>query len=65
MHGQKGADLNAGKNLVFNGADGQIVLEDTVNQGAGALSFNHNYTVFTTNGSTWKGAGLDIIRGRK
>ncbi|HAV0410704.1 TPA: autotransporter outer membrane beta-barrel domain-containing protein [Salmonella enterica] len=63
MHGQKGADLNAGKNLVFNGADGQIVLEDTVNQGAGMLSFNRNYTVFTTNGSTWKGAGLDIIRG--
>ncbi|HCM2052598.1 TPA: autotransporter outer membrane beta-barrel domain-containing protein, partial [Salmonella enterica subsp. salamae serovar 56:z10:e,n,x] len=47
----------------FNGADGQIVLEDTVNQGAGTLSFNRNYTVFTTNGSTWKGAGLDIIRG--
>ncbi|HII0646043.1 TPA: autotransporter outer membrane beta-barrel domain-containing protein [Salmonella enterica subsp. enterica serovar Yopougon] len=62
MHGQKGTDLNAGKNLVFNGADGQIVLEDTVNQGAGALTFNSNYTVSTTNGSTWQGAGLDITR---
>ncbi|SUG48148.1 hemoglobin protease [Salmonella enterica subsp. arizonae] len=55
MHGQKGTDLNEGKNLVFNGADGQIALEDAVNQGAGALAFNGNYTVFTTNGSTWRG----------
>ncbi len=62
MHGQKDADLNAGKNLVFNGADGQIVLEDSVNQGAGALTFNGNYTVSTNNGSTWQGAGLDISR---
>ncbi|AGR58369.1 TPA: autotransporter outer membrane beta-barrel domain-containing protein [Salmonella bongori] len=62
MHGQKDADLNAGKNLVFNGADGQIVLEDSVNQGARALTFNGNYTVSTNNGSTWQGAGLDISR---
>ncbi|ECG1191706.1 autotransporter outer membrane beta-barrel domain-containing protein [Salmonella bongori] len=62
MHGQKDADLNAGKNLVFNGDDGQIVLEDSVNQGAGALTFNGNYTVSTNNGSTWQGAGLDISR---
>ncbi|EDX9923272.1 autotransporter outer membrane beta-barrel domain-containing protein [Salmonella enterica] len=62
MHGQKGTDLNEGKNLVFNGADGQIALEDAVNQGAGALAFNGNYTVFTTNGSTWRGAGLDITQ---
>lgn len=65
MHGQKDADLNAGKNLVFNGADGQIVLEDSVNQGAGALTFNGNYTVSTNNGSTWQGAGLDISRDAK
>nr|VUD23373.1 hemoglobin protease [Salmonella sp. NCTC 7297] len=42
--------------------DGQVVLEDAVNQGAGALTFNRNYTVFTNNGATWRGAGLDIIR---
>ncbi|ENE7486978.1 autotransporter outer membrane beta-barrel domain-containing protein, partial [Escherichia albertii] len=30
MHGQKGSDLNAGKNLTFLGHDGQIVLDNSV-----------------------------------
>ncbi|WP_149451954.1 S6 family peptidase, partial [Escherichia albertii] len=44
MHGQKGSDLNAGKNLTFLGHDGQIVLDNSVSQGAGSLTFHDDYT---------------------
>ncbi|MBB9605898.1 autotransporter outer membrane beta-barrel domain-containing protein, partial [Escherichia coli] len=32
MHGQQGNDLNAGKNLIFQGQNGQINLKDSVSQ---------------------------------
>ncbi|WP_289306756.1 S6 family peptidase, partial [Escherichia coli] len=51
MHGQKGSDLNAGKNLTFLGHNGQIDLENSVTQGAGSLTFTDDYTVTTSNGS--------------
>ncbi|EPD0696524.1 hypothetical protein ACR46I_005312, partial [Escherichia coli] len=35
MHGKKGNDLNAGKNLLFTGNNGEVVLQNSVNQGAG------------------------------
>ncbi|WP_310648833.1 S6 family peptidase, partial [Salmonella enterica] len=35
MHGQKGDDLNAGKNVVFSGNGGQIDIRNDVSQGAG------------------------------
>ncbi|WP_137653830.1 S6 family peptidase [Escherichia albertii] len=60
MHGQKGSDLNAGKNLTFLGHDGQIVLDNSVSQGAGSLTFHDDYTVTTSNGSTWTGAGIIV-----
>lgn len=47
MHGQKGSDLNAGKNLTFLGHNGQIDLENSVTQGAGSLTlyiYNNPYT---------------------
>ncbi|BEH73253.1 autotransporter outer membrane beta-barrel domain-containing protein [Edwardsiella tarda] len=62
MHGQKGNDLNAGKNLTLQGNAGHIVLENSVNQGAGALTFNGNYTVSSENDATWTGAGLNIAK---
>ncbi|EIA8837832.1 autotransporter outer membrane beta-barrel domain-containing protein [Salmonella enterica] len=62
MHGQKGNDLNAGKNLIFQGQDGLVDLKDSVSQGAGSLTFRDNYTVTTTNGSTWTGAGIIVDR---
>lgn len=43
MHGQKGKDLNAGKNLVFSGQNGAIILKDSVIQGAGYLEFKDSY----------------------
>ncbi len=50
--GQQGNDLNAGKNLIFQGANGQINLKDSGFSGAGSLTFRDNYTVTTPNGST-------------
>ncbi len=63
MHGQQGNDLNAGKNLEFLGQNGQIDLKDSVSQGAGSLTFRDNYTVTTSNGSTWTGAGIIVDKG--
>ncbi|MDX6840847.1 autotransporter outer membrane beta-barrel domain-containing protein [Hafnia paralvei] len=60
MHGQKGSDLNAGKNLTFIGAGGTIQLDDSVSQGAGALTFTHDYLFTTHNNSVWSGAGIIV-----
>ncbi len=42
MHGKKGNDLNAGKNLLFTGNNGEVVLQNSVNQGAGYLRCTGN-----------------------
>ncbi|EOZ0759665.1 S6 family peptidase, partial [Escherichia coli] len=63
MHGQKGNDLNAGKNLVFSGQNGAIVLKDSVTQGAGYLEFKDSYTVSAESGKTWTGAGIITDKG--
>ena len=63
MHGQQGNDLNAGKNLVFSGKEGQIDLQNSVYQGAGSLTFRDDYTVATSNNSTWTGAGIIVDKG--
>ncbi len=63
MHGQQGNDLNAGKNLIFLGQNGQIDLKDNVAQGAGSLTFRNDYTVATSNNSTWTGAGIIVDKG--
>lgn len=63
MHGQKGKDLNAGKNLVFSGQNGTILLKDSVTQGAGYLEFKDSYTVSADAGKTWTGAGIITDKG--
>ncbi|MFQ6247206.1 S6 family peptidase [Yersinia enterocolitica] len=63
MHGQKGKDLNAGKNLVFSGQNGTILLKDSVIQGAGYLEFKDSYTVSAESGKTWTGAGIITDKG--
>lgn len=63
MHGQRGNDFNAGKNMIFQGKNGQVDLKDSVSQGAGSLTFRDNYTVTTSNGSTWIGAGIIVDNG--
>ncbi|MDJ7444041.1 autotransporter outer membrane beta-barrel domain-containing protein [Salmonella enterica] len=62
MHGQKMNDLNSGKNLTFNGNDGEIILLDSINQGAGTLTFNDSYTVSPETNQIWKGGGIDVAR---
>ncbi|MCV5532645.1 autotransporter outer membrane beta-barrel domain-containing protein, partial [Escherichia coli] len=42
MHGILKNDLNKGKNLIFSGNDASVQLKNSVNQGAGALTFNGN-----------------------
>ncbi|ENU0857489.1 S6 family peptidase [Citrobacter amalonaticus] len=63
MHGQKGKDLNSGKNLVFSGQNGAILLKDSVTQGAGYLEFKDSYTVSADVGKTWTGAGIITDKG--
>ena len=63
IHGQKDNDLNAGKNLVFSGQNGAIVLKDSVTQGAGYLEFKDSYTVSAESGKTWTGAGIITDKG--
>ncbi|HAW3001112.1 TPA: serine protease autotransporter toxin Pic [Escherichia coli] len=63
MHGQKDNDFNAGKNLVFSGQNGAIVLKDSVTQGAGYLEFKDSYTVSAESGKTWTGAGIITDKG--
>lgn len=36
---KKGEDLNAGKNLQFTGNNGEVILHDSIDQGAGYLQF--------------------------
>ena len=63
MHGQKGNDLNAGKNLVFSGQNGAIILKDSVTQGAGYIEFKDSFTVSAESGETWTGAGIITNKG--
>lgn len=65
MHGNPGltspASLNSGKDLTFQGG-GSVVLENTVDQGAGTLTFNDDYSITPLDSQTWKGGGI-IING--
>ncbi|EFZ2447562.1 TPA: serine protease autotransporter toxin SepA [Shigella flexneri] len=63
MHGKKGNDLNAGKNLLFTGNNGEVVLQNSVNQGAGYLQFAGDYRVSALNGQTWMGGGIITDKG--
>ncbi|MFH7106488.1 S6 family peptidase [Achromobacter xylosoxidans] len=63
MHGKHGttwaAALDHGKDLNFLGG-GAIVLRDTVDQGAGTLSFDDDYTVTPADKQTWMGGGIFV-----
>lgn len=61
MHGSvNGTNLNNGKNLTFLGSDGQMMLNNAVDQGAGTLTFDANYTVSPSTNETWKGGGIIV-----
>ncbi|EJH1737655.1 autotransporter outer membrane beta-barrel domain-containing protein [Escherichia coli] len=58
MHGNSNNNPNAGGNILFSGDDGEIILHDSVNQGAGYLKFSSNYNVSPTYNQTWVGGGI-------
>lgn len=64
--GAERPSLANGKTAHFSGVDGsEIVLQSTINQGAGALYFNNNMTVRAENNNdTWTGAGI-VVNGNK
>ncbi|KGQ70169.1 hypothetical protein OA57_07500 [Chelonobacter oris] len=53
--------LNHGQNVNLNGS-GTITLSDNINQGAGGLTFNGDYTVKPETNQTWVGAGVNIAK---
>lgn len=65
MHGRdtgsSAVSFNHGKDLSFENT-GTVMLKDTVNQGAGTLTFNGDYTVKPDADQTWVGGGI-IVNG--
>ncbi|WP_436372678.1 S6 family peptidase [Pantoea sp. C2G6] len=56
------AELDATKDLHFNGVGGVITLNTPVNMGAGKLQFSSDYTVTSATGvnATWAGGGIEV-----
>nr|WP_191923347.1 S6 family peptidase [Pantoea agglomerans]MBD8132775.1 autotransporter outer membrane beta-barrel domain-containing protein [Pantoea agglomerans] len=56
------AELDATKDLRFNGVGGVIQLQDSVNMGAGKLQFSENYTLSSAENvnATWVGGGVEV-----
>ena len=58
--------LNYGKTAYLNGNNGLLKLQGDINQGAGGLYFNGNYTVSGQNtNTTWTGAGISVAAGKQ
>ena len=58
--------LNYGKTAYLNGNNGLLKLKGDINQGAGGLYFNGNYTVSGQNtNTTWTGAGISVAAGKQ
>lgn len=56
--------LNNGENLSFiDYGNGKLILSNNINQGAGGLYFEGNFTVSPENNETWQGAGVHISDG--
>ncbi|EKJ5694310.1 autotransporter outer membrane beta-barrel domain-containing protein [Salmonella enterica] len=58
----RAAQLDAGKDLIF-GHSGTIELKNSIDQGAGTLTFNGHYTLKPTAHETWMGGGV-IVNGQ-
>lgn len=59
------AQLDASKDLQFNGEGGTIVLAQSVNHGAAKLQFSGDYQVISAphTDSTWVGGGIEVDEG--
>ena len=57
--------LDYGKSVWFDGVDGGVLrLKHDINQGAGALYFNSNFTVQPETTQTWLGGGISIAKNK-
>ncbi|QGM81605.1 S6 family peptidase [Otariodibacter oris] len=57
--------IDHGKSVRFTGNEGKLTLVENINQGAGALYFNANFTVQgQDNTTTWLGAGISVTEGK-
>ncbi|HHF3887968.1 TPA: adhesion and penetration autotransporter Hap [Haemophilus influenzae] len=53
--------LNNGKSIYFGDrGTGTLTIENNINQGAGGLYFEGNFTVSSENNATWQGAGVHV-----
>lgn len=53
-------NIGNGKTLHLTGRNGTLNLTTSINQGAGALFFNENFTVKSNANQTWLGAGVSV-----
>lgn len=60
-------ELDATKDLRFNGAGDRLMLDDAINMGAGKLQFSANYTVQpgSNTAATWAGGGIEVDAGHQ
>ncbi|WP_304335154.1 S6 family peptidase, partial [Conchiformibius steedae] len=57
--------MNHGKNIHFTGQNGTLNLQSNIDQGAGALKFDADFTVAGKEANTtWLGAGVDVAQGK-
>ena len=65
-NGMERPSLANSKTVHFSGVENsELILENTINQGAGALYFNNNMTVRASNNNdSWTGAGV-VVNGNK
>ncbi|HHF4806481.1 TPA: adhesion and penetration autotransporter Hap [Haemophilus influenzae] len=53
--------MEHGKNIYFGDrGTGTLTIENNINQGAGGLYFEGNFTVSSENNATWQGAGVHV-----
>ena len=62
---QSRPSIDYGQDVIFNGdTDGKLILNQDINQGAGVLYFNTNFTVAPKEDQTWLGGGISIAEGK-
>ncbi|RRZ94584.1 S6 family peptidase [Erwinia sp. 198] len=60
------AELDSSRDLRFNGEGGTLVLNQSVNLGAGKLQFSNNYQIKSADNQqyTWTGGGIEVDAGK-
>lgn len=63
MQGKGTESSSSGNDLIFRGADAVMLLQDSVDQGAGSLTFYANASVSPMQAQTWTGGGVNVASG--